>query len=58
MLRRGPSAWWRVFTVAMAILLLQSSIVTGGDGDGYGIGLGHFVHAMRRNFDMTYVVRP
>ncbi|MBI4375952.1 MAG: 2-oxoacid ferredoxin oxidoreductase, partial [Elusimicrobia bacterium] len=31
-------------------------IVTGGDGDGYGIGLGHFVHAMRRNLDLTYVV--
>jgi hypothetical protein len=26
-------------------------IVTGGDGDGYGIGLGHFIHAMRRNLD-------
>ncbi len=31
-------------------------IVTGGDGDGYGIGLGHFVHAMRRNLDITYIV--
>ena len=31
-------------------------IVTGGDGDGYGIGLGHFIHAMRRNLDITYVV--
>jgi len=31
-------------------------IVTGGDGDGYGIGVGHFIHAMRRNFDITYVV--
>ena len=31
-------------------------IVTGGDGDGYGIGMGHFIHAMRRNLDMTYVV--
>ncbi len=31
-------------------------VVTGGDGDGYGIGLGHFVHAMRRNLDITYVV--
>src|SRR5882762_8244725 len=31
-------------------------IVTGGDGDGYGIGVGHFVHAMRRNLDMTYIV--
>jgi len=31
-------------------------IVTGGDGDGYGIGLGHFIHAMRRNIDLTYIV--
>ena len=31
-------------------------IVTGGDGDGYGIGVGHFIHAMRRNFDLTYLV--
>jgi 2-oxoglutarate ferredoxin oxidoreductase subunit beta len=31
-------------------------IATGGDGDGYGIGGGHFIHAMRRNLDITYVV--
>ena len=31
-------------------------IITGGDGDGYGIGVGHFVHTCRRNIDMTYVV--
>jgi 2-oxoglutarate ferredoxin oxidoreductase subunit beta len=31
-------------------------IATGGDGDGFGIGCGHFVHTMRRNVDMTYVV--
>ncbi|HWV44542.1 MAG TPA: thiamine pyrophosphate-dependent enzyme [Nitrospira sp.] len=31
-------------------------IAAGGDGDGYGIGAGHFVHAGRRNIDMTYVV--
>lgn len=31
-------------------------VVTGGDGDGYGIGLGHFIHAMRRNLNITYVV--
>jgi 2-oxoglutarate ferredoxin oxidoreductase subunit beta len=31
-------------------------IATGGDGDGFGIGAGHFVHTMRRNVDMTYVV--
>ena len=31
-------------------------IATGGDGDGYGIGVGHFVHTCRRNLDMTYIV--
>ncbi len=31
-------------------------VVTGGDGDGWGIGLGHALHAMRRNIDLTYVV--
>ncbi len=31
-------------------------VITGGDGDGYGIGLGHFVHAMRRNLDLNYIV--
>ena len=31
-------------------------VITGGDCDGYGIGLGHFVHAMRRNLDLTYIV--
>lgn len=31
-------------------------VITGGDGDGYGIGLGHFIHAMRRNLDLTYIV--
>ncbi|MHB1932338.1 MAG: thiamine pyrophosphate-dependent enzyme [Thermoplasmata archaeon] len=30
-------------------------IGTGGDGDGFGIGAGHFVHAMRRNVKLTYV---
>ncbi len=31
-------------------------VAVGGDGDGYGIGAGHFVHAMRRNVDITYLV--
>lgn len=31
-------------------------IVVGGDGDGYGIGAGHFIHAARRNLDITYTV--
>jgi 2-oxoglutarate ferredoxin oxidoreductase subunit beta len=31
-------------------------IAMGGDGDGLGIGAGHFVGAGRRNVDMTYVI--
>jgi 2-oxoglutarate ferredoxin oxidoreductase subunit beta len=31
-------------------------IGVGGDGDGYGIGMGHFIHIMRRNYDLTYIV--
>jgi len=31
-------------------------IATGGDGDGLGIGAGHFVAAGRRNVDMTYII--
>ncbi|MFQ6674940.1 MAG: 2-oxoacid:ferredoxin oxidoreductase subunit beta [Fidelibacterota bacterium] len=31
-------------------------IVTGGDGDGYGIGGNHFLHTARRNVDLTYLV--
>jgi len=31
-------------------------LAAGGDGDGYGIGMGHLVHAMRRNIDITYLV--
>ncbi len=31
-------------------------ICVGGDGDGYGIGGNHFLHTMRRNIDLTYIV--
>jgi 2-oxoglutarate ferredoxin oxidoreductase subunit beta len=31
-------------------------IINAGDGDAYGIGSGHFLHTMRRNIDMTYIV--
>ena len=30
-------------------------VVTGGDGDGFGIGGNHFIHTMRRNVDLLYV---
>lgn len=31
-------------------------LVTGGDGDGFGIGANHFLHTMRRNVDLLYIV--
>ena len=30
-------------------------VVEMGDGDGYGIGLGHFLHSVRRNPDITVI---
>lgn len=49
----------RALPVAMGVQLANhnlTTIVTGGDGDGYGIGAGHFVHACRRNVNLTYIV--
>lgn len=31
-------------------------LAVGGDGDGFAIGMGHFMHAVRRNPNITYVV--
>jgi len=31
-------------------------IASGGDGDGYSIGLSHILHTARRNVDITYIV--
>ncbi len=31
-------------------------IAVSGDGDAYGEGMAHFMHVMRRNIDMTYIV--
>jgi 2-oxoglutarate ferredoxin oxidoreductase subunit beta len=31
-------------------------IAIAGDGDGYGEGMGHFIHALRGNVDLTYIV--
>ncbi len=49
----------RVLPVAAACKLANHELTVfgvGGDGDGYGIGMCHFIHAMRRNIDMTYIV--
>ncbi len=31
-------------------------IAAGGDGDGYAIGMGHFIHAFKKNVSILYVV--
>ena len=49
----------RAVAVASGVKLANHDlhvVITGGDGDGYGIGLNHFIHAMRRNLDLTYLV--
>ena len=49
----------RSLPVAAGIKLANHRLVTiaeGGDGDGYSEGMGHFLHASRRNVDMTYIV--
>lgn len=49
----------RALSVATGAQLANHELkimVTGGDGDGYGIGGNHFLHSMRRNVDLTYIV--
>lgn len=49
----------RTLPVASGIKLANHKltvVAVGGDGDGYGIGSAHFVHIMRRNYDLTYIV--
>jgi len=49
----------RVLPVAQAIKYCNHKLTVigaSGDGDAYGIGTCHFIHAMRRNTDMTYLV--
>ncbi len=49
----------RALPVAIGAKLAQPErkvLAVGGDGDGLAIGLGHFMHACRRNPDITYVM--
>lgn len=49
----------RALPVAQGIKLANRDlavVAAGGDGDGYAIGIGHTIHAIRRNVDITYVV--
>lgn len=49
----------RALPLAQGIKLANkglSVITVSGDGDAYSIGLGHFIHAIRRNIDLTFIV--
>jgi 2-oxoglutarate/2-oxoacid ferredoxin oxidoreductase subunit beta len=49
----------RALAVATGLKLANHELtvlVTGGDGDGFGIGGNHFLHSMRRNVDLLYIV--
>lgn len=49
----------RALAVAQGVKLANPELTVvcaGGDGDGFGIGLNHFIHAARRNVDITYIV--
>ncbi|WP_181348618.1 2-oxoacid:ferredoxin oxidoreductase subunit beta [Thalassobacillus sp. CUG 92003] len=49
----------RVLPIAQGVKMANRDltvIASGGDGDGFAIGMGHTIHAMRRNIDITYIV--
>lgn len=49
----------RTLPVAEGIALANSGLTTiaiGGDGDGYGEGMAHFIHTIRANPNITYIV--
>jgi 2-oxoglutarate ferredoxin oxidoreductase subunit beta len=49
----------RALPIASGLKLARpeiTTVVVGGDGDGFSIGLGHVPHAIRRNVDLTYAV--
>lgn len=49
----------RALPVAQGIKLANKKltvIAVSGDGDAYSIGLGHFIHAVRRNVNLAYIV--
>ena len=49
----------RALTLAMGVKLARPElnvICVGGDGDGLAIGGNHFMHAARRNLDVTYIM--
>ena len=49
----------RTLPIAVGVKLANHGLTVfaeGGDGDGYAEGMGHFIHAGRRNANITYLV--
>ncbi len=49
----------RLLPTAVGVKLANPKLTVlaiGGDGDGYAIGMGHFVHTLKKNADITYIV--
>lgn len=49
----------RALPIAQGVKLANRDltvIASGGDGDGFAIGMGHTIHAIRRNINITYIV--
>jgi len=49
----------RVLPTAIGVKLANhhlNVVAVGGDGDGYAIGMGHLIHALRRNPSIMYIV--
>ncbi len=49
----------RLLPTAIGVKLANPNltvIAAGGDGDGYAIGAGHFIHALKRNPSIVYIV--
>ncbi len=49
----------RLLAQAVGVKLANPSltvVAAGGDGDGYAIGMGHFIHAFKKNVSILYIV--
>ncbi|SDH00328.1 2-oxoglutarate ferredoxin oxidoreductase subunit beta [Alteribacillus persepolensis] len=49
----------RVLPLAQGVKMANRDltvIASGGDGDGFAIGMGHTIHSIRRNINMTYII--
>ena len=49
----------RLLAQAVGVKLANPSltvVAAGGDGDGYAIGMGHFIHAFKKNVSLLYIV--